>query len=238
MWRNTRVRDETTMSARDDEASRSTDHGERSQQGPLPDYYPSVAADIVRMCRPPDDGICVDLGAGEGPVALALAELCSARLVLVDPDPEPLSAARDRAQDDGHARRISTLCGRAEQLPLTDQSVDVVFSRGSVYFWENQARGVAEIYRVLRVGGQAMIGGGLGHDYPEWARREFVRRRHEGARSKGPEAYARFVYLRDPKTFASWARAAGLPRFEVVGEGGRPPEDPSAGLGIWLRFER
>ena len=59
-----------------------------------------------------------------------------------------------------------------------------------------------------------------------------------GARRKGLEAYERFVYLWDQETSASWARAAGLARFREVGEAGRPPEDPRAGLGIWLGLER
>lgn len=190
------------------------------------------------MCAPSDGAICVDLGAGKGPVALALAKQCRARFVLVDPDTEALNAAAASTSEQGDRDRIALLCGRAEQLPLADRSVDLVISRGSIYFWEDQPRALAEVHRVLREGGQAMIGGGLGHDYPEWARREFIRRRHEGARSKGPEAYERFLRLRDPNTFTGWAQEAGLLHFEVVGEGGRPPEDPRAGLGVWLRFAR
>lgn len=134
----------------------------------LPDYYPSVAEDILRLCRPREGGCWVDLGSGRGQVALSLAE----------------------------------------------------------------------VYRVLCEGGQAMIGGGLGNTYPVWARRELIRRRHDDVRRKGPEAYNRFLHLRDPRTFAAWAKEAGIPEFEVVGEGGRPVEDPRAGLGVWLRFER
>jgi SAM-dependent methyltransferase len=212
--------------------------GERSGSGALPDYYPFVAEDILRLCDPDGDGLWVDLGCGGGPVALALAGRCRARIVLVDPDDEALASAREHAAAKGLDDRLETMRGRAESLPLADRSVDLVVSRGSIYFWDDQPRGLAEIYRVLREGGQAMIGGGMGSAYPEWARQEFIRRRHEGIRNKGPEAYERFLHLRDPETFAGWAREAGLPEFEVVGEGGKPAENPKAGLGIWLRFER
>ncbi len=212
--------------------------GERSDSGALPDYYPFVAEDILRLCAPDDDGVWVDLGCGGGPVALALAERCRAQMILVDPNDEALASARESAEERGFGDRIDTMQGRAEELPLPDRSVDLVVSRGSIYFWDDQPKGLSEVYRVLREGGQAMIGGGLGRDYPEWARREFIKRRHEGVRTKGPEAYERFLRLRDPETFAGWAREAGLSEFEVVGEGGRPAENPRAGLGIWLRFER
>ncbi|MFO8079698.1 MAG: class I SAM-dependent methyltransferase [Armatimonadota bacterium] len=212
--------------------------GERSDSGALPDYYPFVAEDILRLCNPDDDGVWVDLGCGGGPVALALAERCRARMILVDPDDEALASARESAAAKGLTDRIDTMRGCAEALPLADRSVDLVVSRGSIYFWEDQPRGLSEIYRVLRDGGQAMIGGGLGRDYPQWARQQFIKRRHQNVRNKGPEAYERFLHLRDPETFAAWADEAGLPEFEVVGEGGKPAENPKAGLGIWLRFQR
>lgn len=158
--------------------------------------------------------------------------------MMLDPEPGGLVKALQEATAQGYGGRMQAVCGQAERLPLADQSVDVVISRGSIYFWQDQARGLAELYRVLRPGGQAMIGGGLGSDYPLWARREFTRRRHEGARSKGPEAYARFLWLRSPEAFDEWARGAGIPSFEITGEGGLPPEDPRTGLGIWLRFTR
>jgi len=192
----------------------------------------------MRLCRPREDGLWLDLGAGEGPVALALAECCEARIILVDPNDEALAVARDAAGERRCADRIETMRGRAEELPLADRSVDLVVSRGSIYFWDDPPRGLAEVYRVLREGGQAMIGGGMGSNYPQWARQEFIGRRHKGVRSKGAEAYERFLSLRDPDTFAAWAREAGLSEFEVIGEGGKPPEDPRTGLGIWLRFER
>lgn len=220
------------------EGPRAGNRGGRSDSGALPDYYPFVAEDILRLCRPRDGGLWVDLGSGAGPVGLALATRRRAHIILVDPSDEALASARESAAEKGFGNRIVTLRGRAEELPLTDQSVDLVVSRGSIYFWDDQPKGLSEVYRVLREGGQAMIGGGMGSNYPAWARQEFIHRRHEGVRSKGPEAYERFLWLRDPETFAAWADEAGLPEFEIIGEGGKPPEDPRAGLGIWLRFQR
>jgi len=47
-------------------------------------------------------------------------------------------------------------------MPLPSESVDLVFSRGSIFFWDDPAQGLQEVYRVLRPGGEAMIGGGRG----------------------------------------------------------------------------
>ncbi len=156
----------------------------------LPGYYACVARDVVETCTP-CEGVWVDLGCGEGPLAFALAELSGSVLVLVDPNPETLARALVRAAKLDLSRRTVAVRGQAESLPLADASVDLVVSRGSIFFWEDRPAGVREVYRVLRPGGKAMLGGGLGKTYPAWARREFIRRRREGVRKQGARRRAR-----------------------------------------------
>jgi ubiquinone/menaquinone biosynthesis C-methylase UbiE len=156
----------------------------------------------------------------------------------VDPNSEALPSAVSSAREAKLASRVRVLAARAEALPLRDGVADLVVSRGSIFFWNDPPVGLREIHRVLTRGGKAMIGGGLGEDYPQWARQEFTRRRHESVRSRGAEAWAEFQRVRDPQTFAGWAREAGLSDFTVTGEGARAPSPPGAGLGIWLRFTK
>ena len=203
----------------------------------LPDYYTCVARDMLEMCGPAE-GIWVDLGCGEGPVAFALAELSDSFLVLIDPNREALAGAVAEARKRDTSRRMLPVHGRAEDLPIAYDSVDLVVSRGSIFFWEDRPAGIREVYRVLRPGGTAMLGGGLGSSYPAWARREFIRRRRESQRKKGPEALRKFREVRKPETFRRWATGAGLDDFRVVGEGGLAPDDPDTGLGIWLLFNK
>ena len=141
----------------------------------LPDYYSCVARDMLEMCGPAE-GIWVDLGCGEGPVAFALAGLSDSFLVLIDPNREALAGAVAEARKRDTSRRMLPVRGRAEGLPLADDSVDLVVSRGSIFFWEDQPKSIHEVHRVLRPGGTAMLGGGLGSSYPAWARRAFIRR--------------------------------------------------------------
>ena len=212
-----------------------------STRSQLPGVYPYVAADILEYCRP-RKGIWVDLGSGSGGVgfALALADNPAASestILLVDPDAEALSQGVRRAQSEGLGNRVVAVVGKAESMPFPDCSVDLVVSRGSIFFWDDPAKGVAEVYRVLRPGGEAMIGGGRGKHYPEWARREFSRRRH-GNMDPNSEATKRFRRLRSPETFRQWAEQAGVPHFQVIGQGGLSPDDPDAGKGIWLRLSK
>jgi len=205
----------------------------------LPDYYETVAQDVIAFCGSSDDRVWLDLGSGAGPVGLALLEMVpESTMVLMDPNAEALCHALDAARQRGVASRVVTVVGSAESMPLPDASVDVVVSRGSFYFWQDRAQGLREILRILRPGGRAMIGGGLGSGYPQWARQEFIRRRRESVAAEDPEAERKFAEARSPETFRRLAAEAGLPSFEVVGEGGLGADDPNTGIGIWLRFEK
>ncbi len=205
--------------------------------GALPDPCAFVADDVLRYCAPLP-GLLVDLGSGPGAVGLALARAAGRAVLLVDPDEKALRQAADRAGQEGLAGRVATVLGRAEALPLRSDTAALVVSRGSIFFWDNPVAGLREVYRVLRVGGKATIGGGLGTEYPEWARLEFGRRRLEGERSRGAESYGEFQRLRHPSTFRAWGQGAGLGSFEVVGDEGRSAEASFAGAGIWLRFTK
>lgn len=204
----------------------------------LPDYYACVAEDVMRLCKPmPGDWF--DIGCGPGPVSIALAKLSAAsRFVLMDPDAGALAKARDAAQQYGDKHRFRFIEGKAESIPLPTESVDLAVSRGSIFFWECQPAGIGEVYRVLRAGGAAMLGGGLGSTYPLWARKEFIRRRRENTRKQGEAAMDAFRAVRNPNTFINWATEAGIRDFEIIGEGGLAEDDAETGLGVWLIFRK
>ena len=88
---------------------------------------------------------------------------------MVDPDQAAMSDGLLVARDKGLADRLLAIVGVAERLPLPDNSVDLLVSRGSIFFWDDPVQGLEEVQRVLRVGGKAYIGGGAGSGYPAWA---------------------------------------------------------------------
>src|SRR5919106_840505 len=56
--------------------------------------------------------------------------------------------------------------GDAEDLPFATDSVDRYVSTGSIEYWPDPQRGIAEAYRVLREGGIAMLAGPVRPAHP------------------------------------------------------------------------
>jgi SAM-dependent methyltransferase len=203
----------------------------------LPDYYQTAAQDIMEHADR-KDGIWMDVGSGSGGLGLAVASVFRGVMILLDPNEQALEKAVRTAAERGLRDRVVPVIGKAESIPLPAGAVDMVISRGSIFFWNDKASGLREIHRVLRPGGKAMIGGGLGSRYPEWARQEFIRRQRHSQRDMSEEEKEAFTFARHPETFRCLAGEAGLNNFEVNGEGGLGADDSNAGIGIWLRFEK
>jgi len=213
------------------------DNKRSGASAPLPNHYQTVAQDIMDYIAR-QDGVWMDVGSGGGGLGLAVAACHKGMMILLDPNEQALGRAIGQAAERRLLDRVIPVIGTAESVPLPAGAVDVVISRGSFFFWKDRAAGLREIHRVLRPGGKAIVGGGLGTRYPQWARQEFIRRqRHSHIGMSAGELEA-FALARHPETFRRLANDAGLRRFEVVGEGGLNEDDPHAGIGIWLRFEK
>lgn len=73
-----------------------------------------------------------------------------------------LKIADNRIESNDFNNRMKTVIGDVHNIPFEDGTVNLVISRGSLWFWEDQVRAFKEIYRVLTKGGCAYIGGGFG----------------------------------------------------------------------------
>jgi ubiquinone/menaquinone biosynthesis C-methylase UbiE len=203
----------------------------------LPSRYPYVVRDALKYCKPAK-GFWVDLGAGKGAVAFALIEATGNPVVMVDPNSEAMAEGLKLAREKGLAERLFAVVGKAEQLPFPDNSVDLVVSRGSIFFWDDPTRGLREVYRVLRPGGKAYIGGGSGSGYPKESVEKLIQGRIERLQGEKAEKWKRFVELRRPEQMEKWAKEAKLPGFTVMGKGAISADDPRVGQGVWVIFEK
>ena len=203
----------------------------------LPSRYPYVVQDVLKYCKP-TKGFWVDLGAGKGQVSIPLIEATGNPVVMVDPNVESLMKGLAAAREKCLENRLFAVVGVAENLPFLDNSVDLVVSRGAIFFFDDPAKGLREVYRVLRPGGKAYIGGGAGGGYPEWATKKLVEQRQQKMKGDEAEKWQRFVELRRPEQMRQWAEDADLPRFRVMGEGAISAADERVGQGVWIVFEK
>lgn len=203
----------------------------------LPDRYPHVVQDILKYCQP-KKGFWVDLGAGRGQVAIPLIEATDNPVVMLDPNVESMSEGLKIAREKGLGHRLAAVVGVAEKMPFMDNSVDLLVSRGSIFFWDDPVKGLQEVYRVLRPGGKAYIGGGAGSGYPRWATEKLIQRRKKMAVGEDAAKWKRFIELRRPELMRKWAEDAGLPEFKIMGKGAISAEDTRVGQGEWVLFEK
>lgn len=97
-----------------------------------------------------------DPGPGEDPAAAARG---AARSV-VGVEPHPLLRERSQALVAGlgpAGARVRVVAGTAQALPLPDASVDVALARWAYFFGPGCEPGLAELERVLRPGGVAVV---------------------------------------------------------------------------------
>ncbi len=98
----------------------------------------------------------LDAGAGTGFTTEGIVErIDPQRVTMLDQSPHQLARAARRSALAG----VRRLLGDAEALPFPDDSFDRYVSAGSIEYWPDPQRGIAEAYRVLREGGVGVVMG-------------------------------------------------------------------------------
>ena len=97
----------------------------------------------------------VDIGCGAGIDTLLAAQQVgpSGRVIAIDMTDAMLEKARAGAAALG-LQNVDARKGYAEELPVEDESVDVVISNGVINLAADKVRAISEIRRVLRPGGR------------------------------------------------------------------------------------
>lgn len=113
----------------------------------------------------------LDVGCGDGTLALACWESGTAQVAGLDLDTRMITRAAAFAAQ--HQVTIGYTVGRADTLPFGDKSFDLVVSVAMLTFVPEADRVVREMARVLRPGGRLVIGD-LGK-WSIWAARRRVR---------------------------------------------------------------
>ena len=108
-------------------------------------------------------GLCLDIGSGPAMLAIAVAHKApEMQVIAVDFSDDSLMIARENIKNAQLEDRISARKGDVHHLPFADGHVNLIVSRGSMFFWKDLLDAFQEMYRVLAPGGAAYIGGGFG----------------------------------------------------------------------------
>jgi len=133
----------------------------REQFGPRAAAYATSAvhsrgaARSVALLELPRQAVALDVGTGAGHTAHALAPRCR-YVVASDVTPEMLAETLRLASDLGLAN-VRPAFAQAERLAFADAVFDAVTCRLAAHHFRDAAAFCAEVARVLRPGGQALI---------------------------------------------------------------------------------
>jgi ubiquinone/menaquinone biosynthesis C-methylase UbiE len=122
------------------------------------DGFQRLRDEILERARPQPDDIVVDVGAGTGLLTLAIAPHV-AKVWAIDTSQAMIDYLTTKAAS-GQLDNVETATATALSLPLVDRSVTLVVSNYCYHHLsdEEKERGLAEVFRVLRPGGRAVIG--------------------------------------------------------------------------------
>jgi MPBQ/MSBQ methyltransferase len=122
-------------------------------------WTPQMRSQALRLARLDQPSlVTVDVGAGTGFATEGIVRhVAPENVTMLDQSPHQLAraAARPALRD---CRRLE---GDAEALPFETDSFDRYVSAGSIEYWPEPQRAVAEAYRILQPGGVALLVGPL-----------------------------------------------------------------------------
>lgn len=174
--------------------------------GYIAEHLARYAVDALRLAAVDEHDQILDVATGPGTLALEAARIAK-QVHALDFSAGMLDALRERADEQQRAR-LHLQQGDGQALPYAEHSFDAVFSMFGLIMFPDRAKGFAELARVLRPGGRAVVGSWQPQDniHAFMAINAELAAESAVSRPGGPPP------LSDPAVFEAEMRAAG---FEV-----------------------
>jgi SAM-dependent methyltransferase len=123
----------------------------------LGSFFSRIAEDVTAAV--PHGARVLEVGCGPGHLSIRLARRFGLDVAGVDLDPAMIERARAKADRSGSSDQgqPTFLVGDVASLSFPDGAFDLVVTTLSMHHWADPAAGLAEIARVLRPGGRALV---------------------------------------------------------------------------------
>lgn len=181
--------------------------------GPM--FFEPYAIDLASRIDPSLISVALELGCGTGRVTRHLRKTLRAQSTLIASDlsPDMLAVAKDKLKDLNIDWRIIN----AQELPFSDESVDLIVCSFGYMFVADRPKAFADAFRVLRLGGTLLLAtwGKLEDNEASYVFRKTVKK-YLG--DSLPESYKLPFSMHDPATIQESLRQAGFSKVksEVV----------------------
>ena len=185
-------------------------------------------------------GTAMDIGAGPGFTAFAVADHCD-RVIATDVTPEMLEQARSLRSERG-APQTELMLTAAESLPCRDGSLDLITCRTAAHHFLNIDSWLAEVHRALAPGGELILIDTVSPDGAEatawmheieiWRDPSHVRNLAESewldAIERAGMRVAETALSRVDLEYPDWTERAGMPEEEATRLGQALKDAPAA----------
>lgn len=112
---------------------------------------------VVRMLGEKKPARVLDIATGTGDFAIAASKLQNINITGIDISEGMLSVGREKVKKKGLEGRISLMKADSENLPFESDTFDAAIVGFGVRNFENLRKGLAEINRVLKPGGEFFV---------------------------------------------------------------------------------
>ena len=113
--------------------------------------------DVIKMVKASNPQTILDIATGTGDLAIMMGKNTNAKITGLDLSNGMLEVGRKKVKEAGLENRIEMVQGDSENLPFPDNTFDSATVSFGVRNFENLEKGLTDILRTLKPGGQLII---------------------------------------------------------------------------------
>jgi ubiquinone/menaquinone biosynthesis C-methylase UbiE len=130
------------------------------------DLYEYLAS-VVQRHSSSSHPFILDLGAGPGLLSVEIfRKMPQVTIIGIDPLIKMLQLAKENVKN-ADFQTLEPVVGVSENIPLKNNTVDMIASRFSLPYWTRPNKSFQEMMRVLKPGGKVVLEA-LNRDFPTW----------------------------------------------------------------------